>query len=45
VIDLVAKIVRTSGKIILKIAQVAWDALQFDKLWNKAASPPMFAWS
>ncbi len=45
VIDLAAKIVRTSGKIILKVVQAAWDTLQFDKLWNKAASPPMFAWS
>ncbi len=45
VIDTAAKIVRTSGKVILKVAQAAWDALQFDKLWNKAASPPTFAWS
>jgi hypothetical protein len=45
VIDSAGKIVRTSGKILLKVAQAAWDALQFDKLWKKAASPPMFAWS
>lgn len=45
VLDLAAKIVRTSGTIILKVAQAAWDTLQFDKLWNKAASPPVFAWS
>lgn len=45
VIDLAAKIVRTSGKIILKVTQAAWDALQFDKLWNKASRPPTLAWA
>jgi len=42
VIGLAAKIVRISGKIILKVTQ-AWDALQFDKLWNKATRLQTFA--
>ena len=45
IIDLAAKIVRTSGKIILKVTQAAWDALQFDRLWNKSACPPTFTWA
>lgn len=45
VIDVAAKIVRTSGKIILKVAAAAWDHLGFDKLWNKCAHPPVFCWT
>jgi hypothetical protein len=45
VIDVAAKIVRTSGKIILKVASAAWDFLGFDKLWNKCAHPPVFCWT
>ena len=45
IIDLAAKIVRTSGKIILKVTQAAWDALNFDRLWNDSAHPPTFSWA
>ena len=45
VIDVAAKIVRTSGKIILKVATAAWDFLSFDKLWDKCAHPPVFCWT
>jgi hypothetical protein len=45
VIDVAAKIVRTSGRIILKVATAAWEFLGFDKLWNKCAHPPVFCWT
>jgi hypothetical protein len=45
VIDVAAKIVRTSGKIILKIAAAAWDFLGFDELWNRCSRPPVFCWT
>jgi hypothetical protein len=45
VIDVAAKIVRTSGKIILKVATAAWNFLGFDKLWNKCAHPPVICWT
>ena len=45
VIDVAAKIVRTSGKIILKVAAAAWDFLSFDKLWDKCAHPLVFCWT
>lgn len=44
VIDVAAKIVRTSGKLVLKIASAAWDILGFDVLWNRCARPPVFCW-
>lgn len=45
VIDIAAKIVRTSGKIILKVTRAAWDDLHFDTLWDKSAHPPLFCWT
>lgn len=45
VIDVAAKIVRTSGKVILKIAAAAWDFLGFDELWSRCAHPPVFTWT
>jgi hypothetical protein len=45
VIDVAAKIVRTSGKIILKVATAAWELLRFDELWNSCAHPPVFCWT
>jgi hypothetical protein len=44
VIDVAAKIVRTSGRTVLKVARAAWDRLGFDKLWNRSAQPPRFCW-
>ncbi len=45
VIDMAAKIVRTSGKIVLKIASAAWDFLGFHELWRRCALPPVFCWT
>ncbi len=45
VIDVAAKIVRTSGKIILKVAAAAWEFLGFDKLWHKCTHAPVFCWT
>jgi len=45
VIDVAAKIVRTSGRTILKVARAAWDRLRFDRLWNRCAHPPLFCWA
>jgi hypothetical protein len=40
VIDVAAKIVRTGGKIILKVTKSTWEYLQWDKLWGKSGDPP-----
>jgi hypothetical protein len=45
IIDIAAKIVRTSGKIILKLTQSAWELLNFDKLWTNSGTPPVFTWA
>jgi hypothetical protein len=45
VLDIAGKIVRTSGKIILKITEVVWTCLHFEKLWNRSAHPPVFCWT
>ncbi|GKT09683.1 IS1380 family transposase [Desulforhabdus sp. TSK] len=44
IIDIAAKIVRTSGKIILKLTQSAWELLNFNKLWTNSGTPPVFTW-
>ena len=41
-IDIAAKIVKTSGKIILKVTQAAWNTLKFDELCERSGSPPIF---
>jgi hypothetical protein len=40
VIDIAAKIVKTSGQIILKVSQAVMDRLQLDLLWQKCQHPP-----
>lgn len=44
VIDIAAKIVRTGGKIILKISASAWEALNFAWLWERSENPPRMSW-
>lgn len=39
-IDIAAKIVRHSGKVVLKISQAAFDGLLFDHLWKMSVNPP-----
>ncbi len=41
-IDVAAKIVATSGRIILKVTAATWKKLQFDVLWERSGSPPRF---
>lgn len=43
-IDVAGKIVRTAGYVKLKVTETVWKALDFERLWDKAASPPAFAW-
>ena len=42
IIDVAAKIVTTSGRIILKVTAAAWKSLKFDVLWERSGSPPRF---
>lgn len=44
VIDIAAKVIRTSGKTILKVTKATWRALNLKTLWDRAARPPSFAW-
>jgi len=44
-IDFAAKIVRTSGEIILKVTRAVWQRLRIADLWERAANPPPFAWT
>jgi hypothetical protein len=41
-IDCAAKIVRTAGRIILKVTSATWNELQLDVLWQRSGSPPQF---
>ena len=40
--NITAKIVKKSGKIILKITSAMWKNLKFDVLWKRSGSPPRF---
>ena len=40
VIDIGAKIVKTSHQIILKVSKAVFDVLDFDKLWRRCCNPP-----
>lgn len=44
-IDVAAKIVATSGKIILKVTAATWKKLKFDVLWELSGSPPQFIYA
>jgi len=45
IIDMAAKIVSHSGRVVLKITKAASEQLQFFLLWEKSGSPPMYAWA
>ena len=45
IIDIAAKIVKTSGKIILKVTSATWNTLKLDVLWERSGSPPRFLWA
>ncbi len=40
IFDQAGKIVRTSGRTVLKVTQAVWDLLKLDRLWEKAHRPP-----
>jgi hypothetical protein len=43
-IDIAAKIVRTGGKIILKVPAAAWETLNLRVLWERSGNPPRISW-
>jgi len=45
IIDIAAKIVKKSGRIILKVTQATWNTLKLEMLWEKSGSPPRFVWA
>lgn len=45
VIDFAAKIVRTSGQILLKVTAPIWERLHIEELWARSGDPPLFAWA
>ena len=45
VIDFAAKIVRSSGRRILKVTRATWDELQIPRLWELSRASPRFAWA
>ena len=44
IVDVAGKIVRHAGQILLKVTAATWKQLQIDRLWQKSAHPPPFAW-
>lgn len=45
IIDFAAKIVRHGGRVVLKVTAATFEALNFEMLWEKSASPPRYCWS
>ena len=45
ILDVAAKIVRHSGKVILKVTEAVWNNLKFAELWQRSGAPPRYAWS
>lgn len=43
-IDIASKIVRTGGKVILKVSASAWEALNLARLWEKCGNPTRLSW-
>jgi len=39
VLDIAAKIIKTSGEIILKVTRAVMENLQFDRLWERCQNP------
>ena len=44
VLDVAAKIVRTGGRVLLKVTSAVWSALNFDVLWERTGRPPRIIW-
>lgn len=45
IIDIAAKIVRHSGRVVLKITAATSEQLNFSLLWTRSMSPPRYCWS
>lgn len=45
VIDIAAKIVSHSGKIIIRVTRAVWNRIKIRELWERCSCPPQFAWS
>lgn len=45
IIDIAAKIAKTSGEIILRVTTSTWKHIKIDILWEKSGSPPCFFWA
>ncbi|MGD8649478.1 MAG: hypothetical protein PVJ77_23290, partial [Desulfobacterales bacterium] len=43
-IDVAAKVISHSGKIVLKVTRATFEALNFSQLWQKSSAPPRFVW-
>jgi len=45
ILDVAAKIVRHSGKVIMKVTEATWNNLKFIELWKRSGAPPRYTWS
>jgi hypothetical protein len=45
VIDIAAKLVQHAGKIVLKVTEATWRALNVAELWQRSGTAPRFAWT
>ena len=45
VIDIAAKLVQHAGKIVLKVTEATWRALNVAELWQRSGTAPRFAWA
>jgi hypothetical protein len=43
-VDFAGKLVRTGGRVILKVTRATFQQLRLDALWAHSSSPPRFVW-
>ena len=43
-LDFAGKLVKTGGRVILKMTRVTLEQLRLDELWARSANPPRFVW-
>lgn len=44
VIDFAAKIVKTAGRVILKVTRSVWERIDISVLWQRCNTPPVIQW-
>lgn len=44
-VDIAGKVVRTAGRVILKVTEATARRLNIERLWRRVADPPSFAWT